>query len=96
MEAEAEAGVQDVCGEEGRGDGGHGDEGGGEGLSRRRGALKGKGTGTGRGKVILKIYCWGEIVPHVYIVLFLATSRMVKGAGARWVDGSGDVVVQMP
>lgn len=54
------------------------------------------GCGKEMRKAVLRIYCWGEIVPHIYVVLFLATSRMVKGAGATWVDGGGQVVVQMP
>ncbi|MCJ1362146.1 hypothetical protein MMC16_001248 [Acarospora aff. strigata] len=47
-------------------------------------------------KEMIRFYCWGEVAPHIYIVLFLATSRMIKGTGARWVDGGGNVVVQMP
>lgn len=56
----------------------------------------GKDQANGNAKAILQIYCWGEVVPHIYIVLFLATSRMVKGAGASWIDGAGEVVVRMP
>lgn len=55
----------------------------------------GKDQANGNGKAMLQIYCWGEVVPHIYIVLFLATSRMVKGAGASWIDGAGEVVVRM-
>ncbi|KAL1978360.1 hypothetical protein VTN31DRAFT_1219 [Thermomyces dupontii] len=43
-----------------------------------------------------KIYCWGEIVPHMYIVLLLATERRIKKMGAQWRDGADKVVVQMP
>lgn len=43
-----------------------------------------------------KVYCWGEIVPHMYIVLFLATERRIKKMGAQWRDGADKVVVQMP
>lgn len=42
-----------------------------------------------------RVYCWGEIVGQVYLLLFLASSRKVRGLGATWVDGGGDVVVKM-
>lgn len=75
-----------------------GDKGRGDGLSREGGGggEEEKENGEGKGRAMLKVYCWGEVVPHVYVVLFLATSRMVKGAGACWVDGAGEVVVRMP
>lgn len=42
-----------------------------------------------------RVYCWGEIAGQVYLLLFLASSRRVRGLGATWVDGGGDVVVKM-
>ena len=42
-----------------------------------------------------RVYCWGEIVGQVYLLLFLASSRKVRGLGATWVDGGGDVVVKV-
>ncbi|MCJ1254420.1 hypothetical protein MMC24_002235 [Lignoscripta atroalba] len=44
---------------------------------------------------VIKIYCWGEIVGHIYLVLILASDRRIRGMGARWVDAGGEVVVQM-
>ncbi|KAI9701916.1 MAG: hypothetical protein M1836_001260 [Candelina mexicana] len=44
---------------------------------------------------VVRVYCWGEIVGHVYLVIFLASNRKIKGAGARWIGSGGDVVVQM-
>ncbi|MCJ1481650.1 hypothetical protein MMC06_001809 [Schaereria dolodes] len=43
----------------------------------------------------VKVYCWGEVVAHVYLVLFLASERRIRGMGARWVDARGDAVVRM-
>ncbi|KFX90441.1 hypothetical protein V490_06453 [Pseudogymnoascus sp. VKM F-3557] len=43
-----------------------------------------------------RIYCWGEIVSEVYLLLYLASSRRIRGAGACWFDGGGDCVVTMP
>jgi len=45
---------------------------------------------------VVKIYCWGEIVGHVYLLAFVASKSKVKRIGAKWVDASEQVVVQMP
>ena len=42
-----------------------------------------------------KIYCWGEIVREVWLLLFIASHRKVIGAGAKWIDAAGEVVVVM-
>jgi hypothetical protein len=44
----------------------------------------------------LRLYCWGEVVEHIYDLLFVASRSKVKKAGLRWIDGAGAVVVQMP
>jgi hypothetical protein len=43
----------------------------------------------------LRVYCWGGVAGHVYLLLYLVSQRRVKGTGARWVDGGGEVVVRM-
>ncbi|KFZ20601.1 hypothetical protein V501_00029 [Pseudogymnoascus sp. VKM F-4519 (FW-2642)] len=43
-----------------------------------------------------RIYCWGEIVSEVYLLLYLASSRRIRSAGACWFDGGGECVVTMP
>lgn len=43
----------------------------------------------------LKVYTWGEIASHVYLLLFLASERRIKKMGAQWKDGAEEVVVQM-
>lgn len=43
-----------------------------------------------------RIYCWGEIVSEVFLLLYLASSRRIRSAGACWFDGGGDCVVTMP
>ncbi|KAL8936294.1 MAG: hypothetical protein Q9216_005011 [Gyalolechia sp. 2 TL-2023] len=52
------------------------------------------GVGGGGGGTV-KVYCWGEIVPEIYAVLFTATGRRIKGCGARWIDAGGCAVVDM-
>lgn len=42
-----------------------------------------------------RIYCWGDVVGHIYLLLYLVSERRVKGTGARWVDGGGELVIVM-
>jgi hypothetical protein len=44
----------------------------------------------------LRVYCWGGVVGHVYLLLYLVSQRRITGTGAMWVDGGGEVVVCMP
>ncbi|KAL4885255.1 hypothetical protein BJY04DRAFT_180492, partial [Aspergillus karnatakaensis] len=44
----------------------------------------------------LKIYTWGEIASHIYLLLFLASDRRVRKMGAQWRDATDEVVIQMP
>lgn len=44
---------------------------------------------------VLKVYTWGEIAPHVYLLLYLASERWIRGMGAQWRDASEGVVIQM-
>jgi len=44
----------------------------------------------------VRIYCWGEVVEHVYYLLFVASRSKVKNAGLKWIDGGGNVVLIMP
>lgn len=46
--------------------------------------------------VILKVYAWGEVAMHIYLVLYLASDRRVRSMGLRWVDSWEKVVIQMP
>lgn len=48
-----------------------------------------------RGKE-LRVYCWGTIVCHTYLLLHMASESKVRTSGARWVAGDGEVVVLMP
>ncbi|KAK3172698.1 hypothetical protein OEA41_006022 [Lepraria neglecta] len=49
----------------------------------------------GQQEEIAKIYCFGEVVGEIWIVLFLATERRIKGVGAKWIDAAGEAVVIM-
>ncbi|KAI0022203.1 hypothetical protein F4780DRAFT_207065 [Xylariomycetidae sp. FL0641] len=43
----------------------------------------------------LRLYCWGQVVHHLYLLLYLATERKVLYTGASWVDGGGTSIVIM-
>jgi hypothetical protein len=44
---------------------------------------------------IVKVFCWGEVVEHIYLVLYAVSESKVKDMGMQWLDGGGEVVVQM-
>jgi hypothetical protein len=46
--------------------------------------------------VILKITCWGEIVPHMYLAMWvLSDKRVGRLDGVVWKDAKGGVLVEM-
>ncbi|KAJ5766101.1 uncharacterized protein N7511_003717 [Penicillium nucicola] len=45
--------------------------------------------------VTLKVYAWGEIAMHIYLLLFLASERRIRGMEAQWRDAGETVVIQM-
>ncbi|KAJ5306920.1 hypothetical protein PENANT_c003G09325 [Penicillium antarcticum] len=46
--------------------------------------------------VSLKVYAWGEIAMHIYLLLFLASERRIRGMGVQWRDAGETAVIQMP
>ena len=42
-----------------------------------------------------KIYCWGEVLGEVYLMIFVAAGKSLRTGGARWIDAGGDVVVDV-
>ncbi|KAL5357368.1 hypothetical protein BJX96DRAFT_144344 [Aspergillus floccosus] len=55
-----------------------------------------KGPASSPRNTVLKVYAWGEIAVHVYLLLFLASERRIRKIGAQWRDGADQVVIQMP
>ncbi|KAK1064597.1 hypothetical protein LTR74_008599 [Friedmanniomyces endolithicus] len=43
----------------------------------------------------VKVFCWGEIAKHIYLMLYVASNSRVRKAGLQWVDAEERVVVQM-
>lgn len=45
--------------------------------------------------LVVKVYSWGEVMPHIYLLLFLASERRIRRLGVQWRDATDNVVVQM-
>ncbi|KAH6660167.1 hypothetical protein BKA67DRAFT_653368 [Truncatella angustata] len=43
----------------------------------------------------VRLYCWGCLVAHIYLLIWLASRRRVSYSGATWIDGEGKVVIAM-
>jgi hypothetical protein len=43
----------------------------------------------------IRLYCWGCVVGHMYLVLYLMSKRRVLYTGTSWVGGDGRVAVVM-
>ena len=43
----------------------------------------------------IRVYCWGGVVGHLYLVLYLMSKRRVLYTGTSWVAADGGVVVVM-
>lgn len=45
----------------------------------------------------IRVYCWGEVAKHVYLMLYVASKSRVRRlhVGLQWIDSEGLVVIQM-
>ncbi|KAF3391243.1 hypothetical protein F1880_007734 [Penicillium rolfsii] len=43
--------------------------------------------------VQLRVYAWGEVAMHIYLLLYLASERRVRGLGLQWLDSLVEVVI---
>jgi hypothetical protein len=44
----------------------------------------------------IRVYCWGIVIEHIYLVLFMASASKIKGTGACWIGGDGTAIIKMP
>lgn len=44
----------------------------------------------------IRIYGWGHVAKHTYLLLYLASGRRIKATGANWHGADGDVTVTVP
>ena len=43
----------------------------------------------------LQVFCWGEVVEHVYLMLYVASRSRIKRAAAVWIDAGEEIIVRM-
>lgn len=43
----------------------------------------------------VRVFCWGEVVQHVYLMLYVASKSKVRKLGLKWIDAEGEMVVHM-
>lgn len=43
----------------------------------------------------VKVFCWGEVVQHIWQVLFVASKAQIRRGTPAWIGADGEVVVQM-
>ena len=44
---------------------------------------------------VVRIWCWGEVVEHIWLMLYTSSNGKSKGCGSAWISGEGEVVVRM-
>lgn len=44
----------------------------------------------------IRLYCWGHVAKHTYLLLYLASGRQLKHTGASWYGADGDLVLEVP
>jgi hypothetical protein len=44
----------------------------------------------------IRVYCWGIIVGHIYLLLHMVSECKIKGTGASWIGGDGEAIIKMP
>ncbi|KAF5675037.1 hypothetical protein FHETE_2788 [Fusarium heterosporum] len=59
--------------------------------------LAGWGTWCRRDKTHdwIRLYCWGHVAKHTYLLLYLASGRHVKATGAKWYGADGEAVLEI-
>ncbi|KAI2477038.1 hypothetical protein Ptr902_11580 [Pyrenophora tritici-repentis] len=51
------------------------------------------GTSQSLGRV--KLYCWGEVVEHMWLVLWLFSRAKINGSKLKWIDADGNAIFEM-
>ncbi|KAF1840619.1 uncharacterized protein K460DRAFT_297127 [Cucurbitaria berberidis CBS 394.84] len=44
----------------------------------------------------IKLYCWGEVVEHMWLVLWICSRGRVSGSRSKWYDADGIAVFEVP
>ncbi|PQE21947.1 hypothetical protein CJF32_00009962 [Rutstroemia sp. NJR-2017a WRK4] len=43
----------------------------------------------------IRVNCWGQVVEHIYLLVFIASDNKIGGKEAYWRDGGAEVIVAM-
>ena len=43
----------------------------------------------------VRLYCWGEVVEHMWLLLWLCSKGKMSNSGSKWMDANGVAVVEM-
>ncbi|KAI1404702.1 hypothetical protein F4819DRAFT_96879 [Hypoxylon fuscum] len=43
----------------------------------------------------LRVYCWGSVAAHIYLLLYLASQRRILYTGCSWIDSDGTPTIIM-
>ena len=44
----------------------------------------------------IRVYCWGIVVPYIFLLLCLASEGKIMKIGASWIGGDGEAIIKMP
>ena len=50
---------------------------------------------TEKTEVVLKVTCWGEILSHIYLLIWVLSDKRTEGVQMEWRDAGEEVVVRM-
>ena len=57
--------------------------------------MGGEGEGVEHELGTVKVFCWGEVVEHVWLLCYVASQARLKRVESQWVDADGEVVVRI-
>ncbi|KAK6000124.1 hypothetical protein QM012_004112 [Aureobasidium pullulans] len=43
----------------------------------------------------VKVFCWGEVVGHVWLLCYVASQARLKRVESQWIDADGEVVIRI-
>lgn len=50
-------------------------------------------AGTNRDLGLVRLYCWGEVVEHMWLLLWLCSKGKASELDAKWIDANGIAVI---
>lgn len=44
---------------------------------------------------LVRLYCWGEVVEHMWLLIWLCSKAKASGMESKWIDANGIAVIEM-